>query len=101
MAAKAQDLGHTTVLFTSPHVARIEERVRVNGRPVSAERFDEAILRVKTCAEALDVEPTYFETTMLIAWAVCDLVKADVMVQETGLGGRLDATRATKLTSPW
>ncbi|MEC8780951.1 MAG: hypothetical protein VXX54_07000 [Candidatus Thermoplasmatota archaeon] len=96
MAAKAQDLGHITVLFTSPHVARIEERVRVNGRPVSAECFDEAILRVKTCAEALKVEPTYFETTMLIAWAVCDLVKADVMVQETGLGGRLDATRATK-----
>ena len=96
IAAKAQDLGHTTVLFTSPHVARIEERVRVNGRPVSAERFDEALLRVKTCAEALNVEPTYFETTMLIAWAVCDLVKADVMVQETGLGGRLDATRATK-----
>ena len=96
MAAKAQGMGHTTVLFTSPHVARIEERVRVNGRPVSAERFDEALLRVKTCAEALAVEPTYFETTMLIAWAVCDLVKADVMVQETGLGGRLDATRVTK-----
>ena len=96
MAAKAQDMGHTTVLFTSPHVARIEERVRVNGRPVSAERFDEALLRVKTCAEALSVEPTYFETTMLVAWAVCDLVKADVMVQETGLGGRLDATRATR-----
>lgn len=96
MAAKAHDLGHTTVLFTSPHVARIEERVRVNGRPVSAERFDEALVRVKTCAEALNIEPTYFETTMLIAWAVCDLVKADVMVQETGLGGRLDATRATK-----
>ena len=95
MAAKAQDMGHTTVLFTSPHVARIEERVRINGRPVSAERFDEALLRVKTCAEALNVEPTYFETTMLIAWAVCDLVKADVMVQETGLGGRLDATRVT------
>ncbi|MGB0284616.1 MAG: bifunctional folylpolyglutamate synthase/dihydrofolate synthase [Candidatus Poseidoniaceae archaeon] len=96
MAAKAQDMGHTTVLFTSPHVARIEERVRVNGRPVSAERFDEALLRVKTCAEVLSVEPTYFETTMLVAWAVCDLVKADVMVQETGLGGRLDATRATR-----
>lgn len=96
LAAKAQDMGHTTVLFTSPHVARIEERVRVNGRPVSAERFDEALVRVKSCAEALKVEPTYFETTMLIAWAVCDLVKADVMVQETGLGGRLDATRATK-----
>ncbi len=95
MAAKAQDMGHTTVLFTSPHVARIEERVRINGRPVSAERFDEALLRVKSCAEALNVEPTYFETTMLIAWAVCDLVKADVMVQETGLGGRLDATRVT------
>ena len=30
LAAKAQDMGHTTVLFTSPHVARIEERVRIN-----------------------------------------------------------------------
>ena len=96
MAAKARDMGFTTVLFTSPHVARIEERVRVDGRPVSADLFDEALLRVKACAEALNLEPTYFETTMLIAWAVCDLVNADVMVQETGLGGRLDATRATK-----
>ena len=96
LAAKARDMGHTTVLFTSPHVARIEERVRVNGRPVSAILFDEALLRVKTCAESLNLEPTFFETTMLIAWAVCDLVKADVMVQETGLGGRLDATRASR-----
>ena len=96
LAAKAQDMGHTTVLFTSPHVARIEERVRINGRPVEPSVFDEALLRVKACAEDLGLEPTFFETTMLVAWAVSDLVKADVVVQETGLGGRLDATRATR-----
>ncbi|MGB1845628.1 MAG: bifunctional folylpolyglutamate synthase/dihydrofolate synthase [Candidatus Poseidoniaceae archaeon] len=96
LAAHAQALGHTTVLFTSPHVARIEERVRVSGRPVSASVFDDALRRVKACAHALNLEPTFFETTMLVAWAICDAVKADVMVQETGLGGRLDATRATK-----
>lgn len=96
LAAAAHAVGHTTVLFTSPHVARIEERIRINGRPVSASMFDEALVRVKACAEELDLEPTFFETTMLVSWAVCDLVKADVVVQETGLGGRLDATRATR-----
>ena len=96
LAATAQAEGHTTLLFTSPHVARIEERIRVNGRPVSAAVFDEAVLRVKACAEGLALEPTFFETTMLVAWAVSEAVNAQVVVQETGLGGRLDATRATK-----
>jgi dihydrofolate synthase/folylpolyglutamate synthase len=96
LAATAQAKGRTTLLFTSPHVARIEERIRVNGRPVNAAVFDEAVLRVKACAEDLDLEPTFFETTMLVAWAVCEAVDAQVVVQETGLGGRLDATRATK-----
>jgi dihydrofolate synthase/folylpolyglutamate synthase len=96
LAATAQAKGRTTLLFTSPHVARIEERIRVNGRPVNAAVFDEAVLRVKACAEDLGLEPTFFETTMLVAWAVCEAVDAQVVVQETGLGGRLDATRATK-----
>ena len=96
LAATAQAEGRTTLLFTSPHVARIEERIRVNGRPVNTDVFDEAVLRVKACAEDLGLEPTFFETTMLVAWAVSDAVDAQVVVQETGLGGRLDATRATK-----
>lgn len=96
LAATAQAEGRTTLLFTSPHVARIEERIRVNGRPVNAAVFDEAVLRVKACAEDLELEPTFFETTMLVAWAVSEAVDAQVVVQETGLGGRLDATRVTK-----
>ncbi|MCH1411521.1 MAG: hypothetical protein L7U48_05515, partial [Candidatus Poseidoniaceae archaeon] len=96
LAAASQANEQTTVLFTSPHVARIEERIRVNGIPVDPTLFDEALLRVKTCAEAAELEPTFFETTLLLAWAVCDLVGAEVVVQETGLGGRLDATRATR-----
>jgi dihydrofolate synthase/folylpolyglutamate synthase len=96
LAATAQTNGHTTLLFTSPHVARIEERIRINGRPVEAAMFDQAVLRVKACAEDLNLEPTFFETTMLVAWAVSDAVNAEVVVQETGLGGRLDATRATR-----
>lgn len=96
LAAASQANEQTTVLFTSPHVARIEERIRVNGIPVDPTLFDEALLRVKICAEAAELEPTFFETTLLLAWAVCDLVGAEVVVQETGLGGRLDATRATR-----
>ena len=57
LAAVSQANEQTTVLFTSPHVARIEERIRVNGMPVDPTLFDEALLRVKACAETAELEP--------------------------------------------
>jgi len=96
LAALAHAHGHRTLLFTSPHVARLEERVRINGRPVPAPRFDDAICVLQDAVEATGVTPTFFEATMLVAWILAVEEGVDVVVQETGLGGRLDATRATR-----
>jgi len=80
--------GHKVGLFTSPHVSRIEERIRINGVPISSKNFDDALIRVREVDENL----TFFEITYLAALVACEGV--DWMVLETGLGGRLDATRS-------
>ena len=75
--------------FTSPHVSRIEERIRINGVPVSASVFDDALLRLMEIDEGM----TFFEATWLAACIVFERMDIDIMVVEVGLGGRLDATR--------
>ncbi len=79
--------------FTSPHLVRVEERIRINGRPVSSARFDEGLRRVHEMAERTGIHLTFFETTFLVAMVIADLETVQVVLLETGLGGRLDATR--------
>jgi len=81
--------------FTSPHLVRVEERIRVNGHPVPSQRFDEALEKVHQMVRRTGIQLTFFETTFLIAVIVADIESVDVLLLETGLGGRLDATRAS------
>jgi len=80
--------GLSTGLFTSPHLVRIEERVRLNGVPV-----DETVL--ESAITDLDEYPdlTYFETMTAAAFAVFSEAQVDVTVLEAGMGGSWDATR--------
>jgi len=90
--------GRRTGLFTSPHLAEPTERIRIDGVPVSAERFTAAFDRVHACVEALiakgeiDMHTTYFETVTAMALTVFEEERVDMVVLEVGLGGRLDAT---------
>ena len=90
--------GRHTGLFTSPHLAEPTERIRIDGEPVSAERFAAAFERVHACVEALiaqgaiDMHTTYFETVTAMALTVFEEERVDMVVMEVGLGGRLDAT---------
>jgi len=90
--------GRRTGLFTSPHLAEPTERIRIDGAPVSAERFAAAFERVHACVEALiaegkiDMHTTYFETVTAMALTVFEEERVDIVVLEVGLGGRLDAT---------
>ena len=85
-------------LFTSPHLAEPTERIRVNGEAVSDAEFAEAFNRVHACVEQLleagkiDLHTTYFETVTAMALLLFAERRADVVVLEVGLGGRLDAT---------
>lgn len=81
------------VVFTSPHLVRVEERIRVDGVPVESEAFDRAVGRVKEMSERMGIPLTFFEVTFLAALVIARTLEVEAMVVETGLGGRLDATR--------
>jgi dihydrofolate synthase/folylpolyglutamate synthase len=111
MAARAlSSAGYRTGLYTSPHLVRVEERVRVDGRSIDPARLDEALLAVRSAAErlrgrgVLAAEPTYFEATTAAAFVAFAAEGVRVAVVEVGLGGRFDATNivspiATAITS--
>ncbi|EED33120.1 folylpolyglutamate synthase [gamma proteobacterium NOR5-3] len=81
--------GKRTGRYTSPHLLTFNERIAVNGDPVS----DEQILEAFTAIEAArgDVTLTYFEFATLAAFWIFKEQQVDVAIMEVGLGGRLDA----------
>ena len=88
--------GYRTGLFTSPHLITFRERIQVNGAPVSEQVIAEATTRLQTAIEQewrLDgAGPTFFEASMALAAWIFSENDCDVVLWETGLGGRLDAT---------
>ena len=87
--------GYRVGLFSSPHLVRIEERVRVDGRAISEEDFDDALNQIRD----LNCELTFFEITYLASLIACRDAGVSIMVLETGLGGRLDATRSADVVA--
>ncbi len=88
--AVLRESGHVTGLYTSPHLFRVEERIRVSGRPASAdllERCAEQLLRVSEGSSA-----TYFEVLTVLGFLAFAEAGVEWAVVEVGLGGRLDAT---------
>jgi len=84
--------------YTSPHLARVNERIAVDGREITDAALDAAVLRVRDAASGLVREgriaahPTYFEVLTAAAFAHFRRRKVEVAVLEVGMGGRLDAT---------
>ncbi len=101
LASILQRAGYRTGLYTSPHLVRVNERIRVNGAEVSDQDFAIAFTEVAATVERLAREnklektPSFFE--FLTAAAFLHFRKADVQlaVLEVGMGGRLDATNVT------
>jgi dihydrofolate synthase/folylpolyglutamate synthase len=81
--------GYETGLFTSPHLARYNERIRVHGREVTDDELLEAFGAID--AARRDVSLTFFEWNALAAFFVFARAGVDVAVLEVGMGGRLDA----------
>ncbi len=82
--------GYRVGLYTSPHLLRYNERVRVAGAAVDDASLIAGFERV--AAVRGDVALTYFEFGTLAAWEVFAAARLDVIILEVGLGGRLDAT---------
>lgn len=83
--------GYRVGLYTSPHLLRYNERVRVNGQPASDAALCAAFARVEQARAGVGVPLTYFEFGTLGAWEVFAAAELDAVILEVGLGGRLDA----------
>jgi dihydrofolate synthase/folylpolyglutamate synthase len=88
--------GYKVGLYTSPHLLRYNERVRLNGAPVGDARLCEAFETVERARieKAGDIPLTYFEFGTLAAWVIFANEALDAAILEVGLGGRLDAVNA-------
>ena len=86
--------GTCTGLFTSPHLISVNERVRVDGSPISDMLFESCLKQIQVaCDFQPTVSPTFYETTFLVAMLAFRELGVQRAVIETGLGGRWDATR--------
>lgn len=90
LAAILQANGYKTGLYTSPHLEDFRERIRINGEMIPEQ---EVILFTEHTKPWYDeIEPSFFEITVAMAFEYFAKEKVDVAVIETGLGGRLDST---------
>ncbi|MGZ9114721.1 MAG: bifunctional folylpolyglutamate synthase/dihydrofolate synthase [Brevundimonas sp.] len=86
--AIAEAAGLRAHAYTSPHLVRFNERIRLNGRLIE----DAALNVILDRIEALDIEATVFESTTAAAFVAMSETPADLAIVEVGLGGVLDAT---------
>jgi len=90
LRAALEAAGHSVHVFTSPHLVRFNERIRIAGRLID----DEALAALLD--EVLDantgIEPSFFEVATAVAILAFARTPADACILEVGLGGRLDAT---------
>lgn len=84
--------GYRTGLYTSPHLVDFRERVRLNGTMISHEDTADGLTRLREATWNWDHEPTFFELSTVLAIYFFKRSHCDVVVLETGMGGRLDST---------
>jgi len=88
------EAGYNVGLYTSPHLITFNERIRVNGVPISNDSIVEFMSKYKSVI--IEIESTFFEATTAMTLDYFNKEKVDVAVIETGLGGRLDSTNIIK-----
>lgn len=86
--------GYRTGLFTSPHLVSYRERIRVNGEMIGEDESAEGLGEIRAASRDWDPHPTFFEITTALALDHFKKRDCELVVLETGLGGRLDATNA-------
>jgi dihydrofolate synthase/folylpolyglutamate synthase len=90
MAAVLQQSGYKTGLYTSPHLYDFRERIKVNGKMAEEAFVVEFVEKTSKLME--EIEPSFFEITVAMAFQYFRMQEVDVAVIEVGLGGRLDST---------
>jgi dihydrofolate synthase/folylpolyglutamate synthase len=92
LRAALEAAGLTVHVYTSPHLVRFNERIRLAGRLIDDAALAPLLAEVLDMAEARDLGPSFFEATTAAAFLAFSRTPADACVIEVGLGGRLDAT---------
>lgn len=90
----ARSAGYRTGLFTSPHLVEFNERIRVNGVNIPDADAARLIDYVRELIADWDTPPTFFEIVLAVAMLYFAEQEVELIVLETGMGGRLDATNA-------
>jgi dihydrofolate synthase/folylpolyglutamate synthase len=90
LAAVLQTAGYKTGLYTSPHLKDFRERIRINGEMISEQSVIDFVANHQQDFE--DIQPSFFEMTVGLAFDRFAKEQVDIAVIETGLGGRLDST---------
>lgn len=90
--------GYRVGLYTSPHLKKVNERIRVNGRPITGREFEKYIRIIKPHVDYRRREGarTFFEALTAIAFLHFLEHRVDIALLEVGLGGRRDATNVTR-----
>ncbi|ANE49865.1 bifunctional folylpolyglutamate synthase/dihydrofolate synthase [Flavisolibacter tropicus] len=90
LASVLQTAGYKTGLYTSPHLYDFRERIKIDGQLVPEDFVIAFVEQIKPLVD--DVQPSFFEITVAMAFSYFAQQKVDVAVIEVGLGGRLDST---------
>jgi dihydrofolate synthase/folylpolyglutamate synthase len=88
--------GYRTGLFTSPHLVTFRERIRVNGDMISEDAVANGLTTIRNLVANWDPHPTFFEVVTALALKHFSDTRVKIVILETGLGGRLDATNAVQ-----
>ncbi|MBI5344109.1 MAG: bifunctional folylpolyglutamate synthase/dihydrofolate synthase [Deltaproteobacteria bacterium] len=92
LEAMLTEAGLKAGLYTSPHLVRFTERIRISGKEISGRDAARTAASVRRAAEETGLSPTLFEFTTALCFEYFRDAGVDIAVIETGMGGRLDAT---------
>ena len=92
IAAICREAGLRTGLYTSPHLIGFRERIQINGIQISENDALDGLCKIRAITQDWQPHPTFFEITTALAIHWFEKKHVDVVVLETGMGGRLDAT---------
>ena len=94
LASVLQEAGYRTGLYTSPHLVDFRERIRINGQMIDKEEVVKFVQKYKNQLSSLQC--SFFEYSFAMAMYHFAKQKVDIVVLETGMGGRLDSTNVVQ-----
>ena len=92
IASCLRESGYRVGLYTSPYINRFNERIQVNGVPISDVALERLVDSIRDKAESMSDSPTEFEIITALAFLYFAQQRCDIVVLEVGLGGGLDST---------